>query len=228
MAYSSTADFEGRSDRWGLLLLADDLSIFELTLVDLACLCEGVLALAVELSVHEVALVDVAVLLLVARLSCLFAVGELAVVEALAGVPSFNAEAVLLFVFPLAVVDGLVDLVDEDALAFGLAVDPVTLVDVAICKDHLTLAVHVLVLDLAGVHRAVSELDVAEALPRVLVVGPELALVLALAVDLGPVVLPDDFLLALLVGSPLLVRQKFSSLLVDTEKRRLWQVWENT
>lgn len=101
----------------------------------------------------------------------------------------------MLFVhFPLALVDGFVRLVNKYALAVRLAIQPIALVNVAICVGHSALADHGLVLNLTSVERAILIFDVAEAFPLGFIFLLEFAFILSLIVDLGPIVIPNQIL----------------------------------
>jgi hypothetical protein len=150
-----------------------------------------------ELSVNEVSGIHVAIEFKF-TFSSLLTVNKISRVDDLIVIPLLSSLAVICVILPLALVHGAL-LVNEDTIATGFALFPLTLVYVAVGVSHATFAMEKTALGHALVFGAIWELDDAETLPNLLLLlvvpgdGP-LATVLASLVDVDDSGVPEEAL----------------------------------
>jgi hypothetical protein len=172
----------------------------ELTFVDFSRVSEIIFTSTMEFSIDKVSLV-VGSIKLKTSFTSLLAVHEVASVDDLAFVPHFFAVAVLPVLVPLAIVEGAI-LIDEDALAVSLAIEPLSLVNISVGMSHTALAIQHLFLGESLIFGPILELDDAKAFPGGFSLVP-ITLVLTVLVDGLEVVVPtQEFSIGL---SPVLV-----------------------
>ena len=192
------------------LTLSMNLIVYKFALVGFTGINEIVFAFTMELSIDEITFINITVLLVTCPASFL-SFHKCAFVDALSIIPSFNTLSMLLVHFPLAFVDGFVCLVDKDAVTVRLTVDPVALINVAVCIGHSSFANHLFVFDLAGIHGTILVFDVTKALPFGFVFLLELSFIFSLVIDFGPIVIPNQilsFILFVQILDPFLMGQK--------------------
>lgn len=97
----------------------------------------------------------------------LLAADEVALVLDLVVVPVFGAFAVLLVLFPLALVEAAL-CVAKCALSMGHSVFPLALIDVTVCVGHAAVSIELSVYCLTLIHGAVWILDGSNARPSLL------------------------------------------------------------
>jgi len=106
----------------------------------------------------------------------------------------------------------------------GLAILPLSLIDVAIRVNHAALSVHVFGFHLASVHRAIGKLKVAQALPLLLIITLKLSLILSPGIHFRPEVLPNQVLLIDVIVCPFFRRHKRLLHFGSCEQRWLLQI----
>lgn len=174
------------------------LIFLELTFVDLAGVREIVLARAVEHAVDEFAGVC-ASFARECTLACFLAIDEVALVLYFIIVPIFSAFAVLLVLFPVALVEAALG-VAESTYSMSHAITPLSLVNVAIGVRHAAESFKFAIESLTLVHCAVWILNCANATPFLspsclVIMGfrfQPLAKILSLLANVFPIVVPDE------------------------------------